>query len=73
LDTPQGARCISCALVFAGVRRRRRTRRVVERPPAPLATLSWQESATLVDLRPVLAARREAADLYDERVEVRAA
>ena len=75
LDTPRGARCIICALVLAGVRGRRRGRHRAREvaPPAPIATLTWSESAELVDLRPVLAARRDTPDRDDELVTARPA
>ena len=54
VDVPQGALCVECALEFSGVRapRRRTHRQVVSVDPAPLATLSWERSADLIDLAP---------------------
>ena len=52
LEAPRGPLCIACALVFAGVRapRRRTPPEALPADPAPLATMSWDESAALVDL-----------------------
>ncbi len=59
LETPRASLCIECALEFAGVRAPRR-RRVVERSvePSPLAQLSWERSAGLIDLAPAHRRRR---------------
>lgn len=46
--------CIECALEFSGVRARRRRGRRGDAgaEPAPLATLSWERSADLIELAP---------------------
>jgi hypothetical protein len=51
LEVPRGELCIECALVLAGVRTRRVRREAVPEP-APLATMSWDQSAGLIDLAP---------------------
>ncbi len=61
LEAPNGALCIECALEFSGVRAPRRRRHLSaagDAPPAPLATLSWERSADLIDLAPAYRNRR---------------
>ena len=59
VDAPRGSLCIECALDLAGVRaRRRRVQPEEADAPSPLATLSWEGSADLIDLAPAHRRRR---------------
>ena len=59
LEAPPAALCIGCALEVAGVRAPRHRRVVDLRPPTPLATMSWEGSADLIDLAPAYHRRRK--------------
>ncbi|MFL6205535.1 MAG: hypothetical protein ACJ739_09305 [Acidimicrobiales bacterium] len=61
VETRRAALCIECALELGGVRAPRKRRRR-DRPPtserSPLAAMSWERSAGLIDLGPALRRRR---------------
>jgi hypothetical protein len=74
LEAPHGSLCIECALEFAGVRAPRRrvhAGRAVAPERSPLATLSWERSADLIDLAP--AYRRKRREPVERDLFVRAA